>query len=68
MREKQGGGVDRLTVSKVLNHTIRAATDVYDLYSMGDEKKEATLKWERELKRILGEEQKVVVDFPDGAS
>jgi integrase len=47
-------GVPRFIVGKVLNHSEKSITAVYDRYAYDPEKKAALEKWERELRRILG--------------
>ena len=46
-------GVPRFIVGKVLNHSEKSATAIYERYSYDPEKKAALEKWERELRRIL---------------
>jgi len=55
-------GVDRLTVSKILNHAEGGVTKVYDRHSYDKEKRAAIIKWDRHLQRLLtgGEKTKVV--------
>ena len=48
-------GVNRLHISKVLNHAEREITGVYDRYSYDKEKRRALEKWERKLRRIISE-------------
>lgn len=55
-------GVTRFDISKVLNHTDRDVTAVYDHYAYDAEKKKALLKWGRRLQEILeGKKTKKVV-------
>jgi len=55
-------GVTRFDISKVLNHTDREVTAVYDHYAYDAEKKKALLKWGRRLQEILeGKKTKKVV-------
>jgi integrase len=46
-------GIERLTVSKILNHTEGGVTRVYDRHSYDREKRTAVLKWEKHLNRLL---------------
>ena len=55
-------GVTRFDISKVLNHTDREVTAIYDHYAYDAEKKKALLKWGRRLQEILeGKKTKKVV-------
>lgn len=51
-------GVDRLVVSKVLNHVESGITAVYDRHGYDDEKQAAMLVWEGVLRRILAPSEK----------
>ena len=42
-------GVERLIVSKILNHVERGITEVYDRHSYDSEKRAALLRWDRHL-------------------
>ena len=55
-------GVNRLTVSKILNHSEKGVTgEVYDKYSYDDEKRQGLNTWARKLESILtGQKSKVV--------
>ena len=55
-------GVDRFTLSKILNHVETGVTAVYDRATYDKEKRRALEKWERRLRGIIGEtvESKVV--------
>jgi integrase len=46
-------GVQRLTVSKLLNHTEGGITAVYDRTSYDPEKRAAVVRWDRHLERLL---------------
>ncbi len=46
-------GVDRLTVSKVLNHAESGVTKVYDRYAADPEKRRALDRWARRLETIV---------------
>ena len=51
-----GMGTARLTVSKILNHSERGATKIYDRYSYDPEKKAALEAWAARLQAILKNE------------
>lgn len=51
-----GIGVERLVVSKILNHVERGITAVYDRHSYDQEKSAALIKWDRHLARIINGE------------
>jgi integrase len=54
-------GIQRLTVSKILNHVETGVTAVYDRHSYDKEKRQALETWERKLKSILtGKNSKIV--------
>ena len=55
-------GIDRLIVSKVLNHAEGGATKIYDRYAADAEKAHALERWGAELARIVESKkgQKVV--------
>ncbi len=63
-------GISRLTVAKILNHTERGVTSVYDRYSYDDEKCRALDAWGRRLEEILsgetGAQAANVVRLPSG--
>lgn len=46
-------GVDRLTVSKCLNHAEAGITQVYDRYSADPEKREALKKWAEHIQQLV---------------
>jgi integrase len=48
-----GIGVERLIVSKILNHVERGITAVYDRHSYDSEKRAALLRWDRHLNEIV---------------
>lgn len=59
-----GLGVNRLTISKILNHTDQSIDAVYDRYSYQEEKLEALQRWNDKLDRILaGEVGNKVLNF-----
>jgi integrase len=62
-----GIGIERLVVSKILNHVERGITAVYDRYSYDNEKRAALVKWDRHLARIVIEPAANVIDFHTGA-
>jgi integrase len=56
-----GMGISRLVVSKILNHSERGATAVYDRHSYAIEKRKALEVWEGKLKKIIqGTENNVI--------
>jgi hypothetical protein len=57
-----GSGIDRLLVSKLLNHVESGITAVYDRHSYDKEKRQALNAWGRMLQHILGG------DLPDTSS
>jgi integrase len=48
--------IERLVVSKILNHVERGITAVYDRHSYDQEKSAALIKWDRHLARIISGE------------
>ncbi|QQS53324.1 MAG: tyrosine-type recombinase/integrase [Candidatus Competibacteraceae bacterium] len=48
-----GLGIPRLVVAKILNHTDRSVTAIYDRHSYGPEKRDALEKWARKLRTLL---------------
>lgn len=48
-------GVDRLVISKILNHTDRSVTAVYDQHSYDREKREALDAWARTVETLSSE-------------
>ncbi len=49
------GGVDRLTIAKILNHVDSSVTAVYDRHSYDPEKAAALAWWDAKLQAILAE-------------
>ena len=49
-------GVDRLVVSKLLNHAEAGVTHIYDRYSADPEKAAAMERWANRLREIVGGE------------
>ena len=47
-------GVDRFIISRVLNHTDREVTGVYDRYGYDKQKQSALSRWARKLGAIIG--------------
>ena len=47
-------GVDRFLLQRVMNHTDKSVTKIYDRYSYLDEKREALQKWADRLDGIVG--------------
>lgn len=56
-----GGGVGRLTISKILNHAERTVTAVYDRHSYDAEKAAALTWWDARLKAIIEKKTAAVV-------
>lgn len=50
-------GIQRLTVSKVLNHVETGVTSIYDRHSYDKEKKIALRSWGLQLEAILGQKE-----------
>ena len=50
-------GIPRLVVGKLLNHSDRSITAVYDRHSYDAEKRQALEAWGRRLEEILSGEQ-----------
>lgn len=46
-------GVNRFTISRILNHADKTVTAIYERHSYEAEKRAALDKWDRELRRIL---------------
>lgn len=61
-------GVQRLVVGQILGHTDGSITTVYDRHSFDKEKKQAMMKWDRQLRRILtgSVTGKKVIQLPEG--
>jgi hypothetical protein len=53
-------GIARLTVAKLLNHTERGVTAVYDRYAYDREKQEAVEAWARRLEHIVAGERRAI--------
>ena len=54
-------GVDRLVISKIVNHKDRTITGHYDHHPRTNEKQQAMARWDSKLRKIMtGETQKVV--------
>jgi integrase len=49
-------GIQRLTVSKILNHSEGGVTKVYDRHSYDKEKRAALLKWDRRIGGLISSE------------
>jgi integrase len=55
-------GIQRLTVSKILNHVERGSTPIYDRYSYDNEKQHALDAWCKKLESLIdGKDQSNVV-------
>jgi hypothetical protein len=50
--------IGRLVVGKILNHTERDVTAVYDRHSYDRDKEDALLRWDLRLRDILGNDQR----------
>ena len=53
-------GIPRLTISKLLNHTEGGVTRIYDRHSYDSEKRQALLRWERHLTKIVSGASNVI--------
>lgn len=54
-------GIPRLSIQKLLNHSEKGITAVYDRHGYDNEKRKALLAWDRKLKSIIfGEKGKVI--------
>jgi integrase len=54
-------GVERFIISRILNHTERNVTAIYDRYSYDKEKRQALVMWAAKLEEIVtGRKQKIV--------
>ena len=58
-----GAGVQRLVISKILNHVERGVTAVYDRHSYDNEKKIALDAWARTLTGIIEQKSADVLTF-----
>lgn len=58
-----GGGIARLTISKILNHVERGVTAVYDRHGYDAEKRAALTWWDAKLAAILEEKAGKVLAF-----
>ena len=58
-----GAGIERLTVSKILNHAESGVTAVYDRHGYDKEKKLALDTWSRKLESITTERVDNVINF-----
>lgn len=63
-----GGGVPRLTISKILNHVETSVTAVYDRHSYDAEKRAALDWWAIKLAAILKGERGKVLAFSKGGA
>jgi integrase len=62
------GGIQRLTISKILNHVERGVTRVYDRHSYDPEKRAALDWWGTKLQAILeNKDGAKVLPFAKGA-
>jgi hypothetical protein len=63
-------GIDRLIVSKILNHAEAGQTRIYDRYAADPEKSAAMERWANRLREIISgqaAEQTVIQFRPDVA-
>jgi len=49
-----GKAVERLTISKILNHSEGGMTRIYDRYAADREKREALEAWAEKVERLVG--------------
>ena len=54
-------GVPRLIVKKILNHSDRDVTSIYDRYSYGKEKQKAMKTWEIKLRAIISKKVRGII-------
>ncbi|MDA1315120.1 MAG: tyrosine-type recombinase/integrase [Acidobacteria bacterium] len=59
-------GVERLVIGKILNHTEKGVTSVYDRHGYDQEKRRALMKWDRRLREIVGGTESAKVVAIDG--
>jgi integrase len=59
-----GMGISRLVVSKILNHTERGVTAVYDRHSYDREKRQALEAWAHKLIEIIGRCEEIANVIP----
>ena len=66
----RGLGVDRLVVSKLLNHAEAGITKTYDRYAADAEKAAAMERWAQKLREIISGKKpgKVVVLHKQGSA
>lgn len=62
-----GGGIPRLTISKILNHVESGVTAIYDRHSYDAEKVAALAWWDAKLTAILDNKPATVLPFVKGA-
>ncbi len=58
-----GGGISRLTLSKILNHVERTVTAVYDRHSYDPEKAAALAWWGTRLTAIIEKKTATIEPF-----
>jgi len=60
-----GIGIERLVVSKILNHVERSITAVYDRHSYNRERESAMFKWDKRLaESVTSQPVGKVIGFP----
>jgi hypothetical protein len=58
-------GISRLVVAKLLNHVEREVTAVYDRHSYDPDKRDAAMRWERQLRLLLRKKSSPRVVAPE---
>lgn len=58
-----GAGVDRLVVSKILNHVEQGITAVYDRHTYDKEKQRAMNDWDRKLRGVLIDKKNKIISI-----
>ncbi len=59
-------GIQRLVVSKILNHVEPGVTAVYDRHSYDQEKRKALNAWGRKLESIISGKKAKVIELKTG--
>lgn len=57
-------GVDRVVIAKVLNHTDRSVTAIYERHSYENQVRRALEKWADHVMRLIGQETGKVITLP----
>jgi len=58
-------GISRLVLAKLLNHVEREVTAVYDRHSYDPDKRDAAMRWERQLRLLLRKKSSPRVVAPE---